>query len=319
MPRFALRVSLAFVAMGASMFAQGGTTVRRVTLLPTTKDVEIEIQATSRVTPETQVVTAPDRIVIDFPGAAPGAQLRTLPVNRGGVKAVRSGLFRSNPPVTRIVLDLNGPLPYQVFPSGSSVIVKLGQAKGSAAGAVADATPAPDEPPPPPPPVIEVRFQNGLMSVNAERTNLAAVLMEIHKQTGADVAIPAGAEQEQVVAKLGPAPARDVVASLLNGSRYNFVMVGSDNDSSLRRLILTPKGAGVVTAPMSTPAVYNYTPPPVAPPMRVSKPQPGSGEDAMPPDQEVPEQSGDQAMDAPAPEEGAPAEGAPNQGAMPPQ
>ena len=320
--RFALRGSLAFLAMGASLFAQGNVAVRQVTLLPATRDVEIEIQSTHRISPETQVVTEPDRLVIDFPGAVPSAQLRTLAVNRGGVKSVRSGLFRSNPPVTRVVLDLDGPLPYQVFPSGSSVIVKLGKAQG-AANSVAAAVPAPEEPPLPPPPVIEVHLQNGLMSLTAERTNLAAVLAEIRKQTGADVSIPAGAEQEQVVAKLGPAPTRDVVAALLNGSRYNFVLVGSDNDSSLRRLILTPKGSGMVIP--ATPAAY--TPPP-GPPARISQPQPEPENDVTQ-DQGAQEQSGDQSNEAPGnegpqPDGQAPVEGAPNQpppmpGNAPPQ
>ena len=300
--RFALRVALAFLGVGATMFAQGAATVRQVTLLPATRDVEIEIQSTQRIAPATQVVTGPDRLVIDFPGAMPGAQLRTLSINRGGVKAVRSGLFHSNPPVTRIVLDLDGPLPYQVFPSGSSVIVKLGKAGPAGNDAVAAAPPAPDEPPPPPPPVIEVHLQNGLMSVTAERTNLAAVLAEIRKQTGADVAIPAGAEQEQVITKLGPGPARDVVAALLDGSRYNFILVGSENGLGLRRLILTPKGAGMDVPPPT--AAYN---PPQGPPPRNVPPQP-SPDEGQAVEQEVPEQSGDQANDAPA-NEGAPPEG----------
>ena len=308
--RFALSVSLAFFTIAAPLLGQTSATIRQVTVLPTTKDVEIEIQSTQRITPQTLVVTGPDRIVIDFPGAAPGAQLRTLAVNRGGVKSVRSGLFRSNPPVTRVVLDLSGPTPYQIFPSGSSVIIKLG-AKTAAAGAVADNLPSMDEPPAPPPPILDVHFQNGVMSVHAERTNLAAVLTEIRKQTGGDIAIPAGAEQEPVIAKLGPAPARDVITALLNGSRYNFVMIGWDNGSSLSRLILTPKGGGVVTPPPPAPA--NSTP---APPVRIPQPQPGDSDVAtssQQSEQEVPEQSGDQANDNPAP-----AEGAPNQGAPPP-
>jgi hypothetical protein len=309
-PGFALSVSLAFFSMVASLWGQAAPTVRLVTLLPATRDVEIEIQSTHRIAPQTQVVTGPDRIVIDFPGATPGTQLRTLAVNRGGVKSVRSGLFRSNPPVTRVVLDLNGPLPYQVFRSGSSVIIKLG-AKTAAAGTVADALPSMDEPPAPPPPILDVHFQNGVMSVHAERTNLAAVLTEIRKQTGGDIAIPAGAEQEPVIAKLGPAPARDVITALLNGSRYNFVMIGWDSGSSLSRLILTPKGGGVVTSPPPAPA--NPAP---APPVRIPQPQPGDSDVAtssQQSEQEVPEQSGDQANDNPAP-----AEGTPNQGTPPP-
>ena len=135
--------------------------------------------------------------------------------------------------------------------------------------------------------------------MHAERTNLAAVLTEIRKQTGGDIAIPAGAEQEPVIAKLGPAPARDVITALLNGSRYNFVMIGWDNGSSLSRLILTPKGGGVVTPP--PPAAANPAP---APPVRIPQPQPGDSDVATSPqqsEQEVPEQSGDQSNDNPAP------------------
>jgi hypothetical protein len=286
---FARGLALSLLSMSGSAFAQSNAQVQKVVLLPSTKDVEIEIRASHRIVPQSQVVAGPDRLVLDFAGAVPGAQLRTLTVNRGGVKAVRSGLFRSNPPITRIVLDLNGPLPYQVFPSGSSVIVKLGVQSTTEAVTA----PVTNEPPPPPPPVVNVSFQNGTMSVTAERTNLAAVLTEIRKQTNAEIAIPAGAEQEPVIAKLGPGPVRDVVAALLNGSNYNFIIVGTD--SSLVRLLLSPKGSGAPYAPPPAPAAYNPTPPQrIAPP-----PQPAQPAETMPQEQEVPEQSGDQANDNP--------------------
>lgn len=288
----ALRLALAMFPLAVSAFAQSNAQVQRVVLLPTTKDVEIEIRATHRITPQTQVIAGPDRLILDFAGAAPGGQLRTLTVNRGGVKAVRTGLFRSNPPITRVVLDLTGPLPYQVFPSGSSVIVKLGQ-QSAAAGTPA-AAPVPDQPPPPPPPVLNVSFQNGVMSVTAERTNLAAVLNEIRRQTNAEIAIPAGAEQEPVIAKVGPGPVRDVVAALLNGSNYNFIIVGTD--TSLVRLLLSPKGSGAPYSPPA-PAAYNQ-----GPPTRIAPPQPVQPEETAPAEQEIPEQSGDQANDAPQPE-----------------
>ena len=144
---FALGLALAPLLMSGSAPAQSNAQVQKVLLLPSTKDVEIEIRSTHRIVPQSQVVAGPDRLVLDFAGAVPGTQLRTLAVNRGGVKAVRSGLFRSNPPITRVVLDLNGPLPYQVFPSGSSVIVKL----GTQSPAAAIPAPASNEPPPPPP------------------------------------------------------------------------------------------------------------------------------------------------------------------------
>lgn len=80
-------------------------------------------------------------------------------------------------------------------------------------------------------------FVNGLLSIHAEKATLAQVLFEVQRQTHADIAIPAGAEQEEVAADLGPAPARDVLAALLNGSHYNFIFVG--NELSLDQVILT--------------------------------------------------------------------------------
>ena len=77
--------------------------------------MEVEIQTSGApVAPDTQTLTGPDRIVVDFPGALPAAELRALKVNRGALKGVRTGLFFDNPPITRIVLDLAEPQSYQI-------------------------------------------------------------------------------------------------------------------------------------------------------------------------------------------------------------
>src|SRR5579864_3481774 len=99
--------------------------VRRVHVLGSKGAVEIEIEASDRLVPQTQVLTGPDRLVVDFPNATPGAELRSQSVNRGEVKDVRVGLFQSNPPVTRVVFDLKSPQSYQVFPYGRSVMIKV--------------------------------------------------------------------------------------------------------------------------------------------------------------------------------------------------
>jgi hypothetical protein len=67
----------------------------------------------------------------------------------------------------------------------------------------------------------------------------------VHQQTGAEIAIPAGAEQEQVVAEIGPAPAPEVLAQLLNGSRFNFLILSSTSDPrALDRVILSSRPEG---------------------------------------------------------------------------
>lgn len=256
--------------------AQNGSFVRNVAVRGGGTAIEIEIHTSgAAVSPNTQAITGPDRIVVDFPGALPASELHALNVNRGPLKSIRSGLFFNDPPITRIVLDLREPQSYQILPIPNGVVVRLGPA--SAATNVASAPPpaaptmgsghltavskvsappsvgtgvpspsavnavppVPQQPPAPPKPAVNVTFQNGLLRIQTEGGTLAEVLFEVQRQTQAEIAIPAGAEQEQVVADLGPAPARDVLASLLNGSRYNFIFVDGEQGRGLEKVILT--------------------------------------------------------------------------------
>ncbi len=118
--------------------------------------------------------------------------------------------------------------------------------------------PTPQPVPPPPPSTLEqlptsapqVSFQNGQLMIVAHNSTLGDVLRAVRNQTGANVEIPANAT-ERVVGRFGPGPARDVLASLLNGSHFNYVMLGSaTNPNALDHVIVTGK-AGDVTAPAS--------------------------------------------------------------------
>jgi rhodanese-related sulfurtransferase len=268
----------ASVQAGAQATSANGARVQHVLVRGSGAAMEVEIQTSGApVAPDTQSLTGPDRIVVDFPGALPAAELRALEVNRGALKRVRSGLFFSNPPITRIVLDLREPQSYQISTIQNAIVIKLGQENsGRGADAVAHtsdvaATPAArlqnaslpvgtkvavakvsvmashptaaplpafvNAVPSPPKPLVTVTYANGMLRIRAERATLAEVLFEVQRQTQAEIAIPAGAEQEEVFADLGPAPARDVLAALLNGSHYNFIFVG--NELTLESVILT--------------------------------------------------------------------------------
>jgi hypothetical protein len=259
-----LASSLCVVSIGAAAQVTGksGATIRAVTVLDPKNgvgkddDLELQITTSQPVTPEAQIVVGPYRLVIDFPNSSPGSELRNLLVNRGDVKGVRVGLFARNPPITRIVLDLKAPIVYQISPSGQNVIFKL----SSATRAAAIPSNLPDAVIPvaavaPPPPRVEVHFNRGLMSIHADKATLAEVLVEVRRQTGAEIQIPPGADQEQVFSDLGPASAREVMTALLNGSRFNFVVVGSESDpDGLRTLILTPKVGGGISMPAESSA-----------------------------------------------------------------
>jgi hypothetical protein len=106
----------------------------------------------------------------------------------------------------------------------------------------------------------QVTFQNGLLTIVAQNSTLGDILHAVRSQTGAAVEVPANAT-ERVVGHLGPAPARDVLASLLNGSLFNYVMLGSESDASaLERVILTPKPAGATQQSATTAAQPTYVP-----------------------------------------------------------
>ena len=254
------------LAGSASAVNSKSSVIRKVSVLAGANGTELEITTDDRITPTVQVVTGPDRLVIDFPNATPASTLRNLPIRSGEVTGVRVGLFQAAPPVTRIVVDLKMPQSYQLFPTHKSVIVKLGSPETEFE--VVTETPAQ---PVPVQPRVRVTFRNGQLKVWAEKATLAEVLNEIHRQTGADIAIPSGAEQDQVVANYGPGPAEQVIAALLNGSRFNFVTVGDPaNPAKLSSIILMPRTGGVT--PNTVPAPYRQQQP--APKPTTPPPQP---------------------------------------------
>jgi len=108
--------------------------------------------------------------------------------------------------------------------------------------------------PPPPPPTLaqlpasppKVSFQGGQLMIAAQNSTLGDILKAVRTQTGATIDYPGNAS-ERVVGNFGPAPARDVLTSLLNGSHFNYMLLGSATDpDALDRVILTAKSGGSV-------------------------------------------------------------------------
>jgi len=94
----------------------------------------------------------------------------------------------------------------------------------------------------------QVTYQNNQLTIVAPNSTLADILRAVHKQTGAEIEVPAA--PERVVTHLGPGPAREVVAELLNGSRFNYVLLGSPaDDSALTRIVLVAKSGSQEVTP----------------------------------------------------------------------
>src|SRR5262249_51166439 len=113
---------------------------------------------------------------------------------------------------------------------------------------VADTTPTPPPPPPTPeqgpssPP--EVSYQAGQLVIVARNSTMGDVLNAVKQKTGAAVEMPP-ASTERVVGKFGPGAPRDVMAQLLNGSHYDYVLLGSPADpGALKKVVLMARVSG---------------------------------------------------------------------------
>lgn len=303
--------------LAVSAAAQNGAlgSVSRVSIV-NENPLQIQIQTSKTRSPHVQMVSNPERLVIDIPNSVPGAGLHGLAVNRGGAHTIRVGAFSAKPPITRVVVDLNTPESYRVVPNASGVLVSLGTesedagtpepAIGWVSANVRNVHSAPLVQKPSARQAsrvngVSVLFSNGQLTIHAENATLSEVLFQIQKRTGAEIAIPSGTEQERVAADFGPGTASEVMGELLNGTGLNFVVVGSPSDPTQLRSVLLSRKAGDADPPSAFQTVVNNTPPSTAPvvdppnfgdsaPPPENAPQVPSPEGAPPPQTDGPEQ-----------------------------
>ncbi len=116
-----------------------------------------------------------------------------------------------------------------------------------------------------------VSYQNGLLTVDANNSTLSQVLRTVQAQTGASVEMPSSAANERVTMQVGPGRPRDVLNTLLNGSKFNYIILGMvDNPGGVQKVILTTRQTTpttVNTAQNNFPgqAQPQYQPPPEEP------------------------------------------------------
>ena len=119
-----------------------------------------------------------------------------------------------------------------------------------------------------PPTPAKVSFQDGLLAISAQNSSLGEILRDVRRLTGASIEIPQGSgANERVVTNLGPGAPRDVLAGLLNGSSFNYVMVGSSTDpTAVSTVLLTAKPlAAGETQTVANGNVYQNSPTPMTP------------------------------------------------------
>ena len=152
-----------------------------------------------------------------------------------------------------------------------------------------------------------ITYENGMLAIAAQNATLGEILRNVHQLTGATIDLPPSGANERVVVQLGPGAPRDVLAALLNGTSFNYVMMGSASDPrSVATVTLSSRPGGpaeVQTAANSAPDSEAATPfqpmrqQPMVPMRPAFRPVPGMAQ-TPPPQPVVADDDSDDSSDA---------------------
>src|SRR5437763_1004287 len=117
----ALLVSLATAQNSASPAAE----IQNLNVARAGGQTNVQVTLTSPVTPNVIVATGPDRLVLELPNTSASARQRHIPVNQDGIKGVRVGLNSADPPVTRVVIDLDEARQYRIASDGNTITLTV--------------------------------------------------------------------------------------------------------------------------------------------------------------------------------------------------
>lgn len=130
-------------------------------------------------------------------------------------------------------------------------------------------------PPPPVPPAQQnaspatIKFAQNSLSIDAQNSSLMQILNQVAHDTG--LQIEGLDRDERIYGQYGPGPVANTLTTLLNGSGYDYVLVGGNADTPPSKLLLSPAASSAsganannFTAPSSgavSPGATQPTPP----------------------------------------------------------
>jgi hypothetical protein len=101
-----------------------------------------------------------------------------------------------------------------------------------------------------------VTYRDGQLTIDAQNSTLATVLELVAQKTGAVIDIPPGSGMERIVGQTGPGRAADVLAWLLNGAPFDFVIVSSPQPPhDPTQVLLFPRNADTPAGPAPQPTI----------------------------------------------------------------
>jgi hypothetical protein len=84
-----------------------------------------------------------------------------------------------------------------------------------------------------------ITYVDGQLKIAAFDISLAEILRKVAELTGATIDVPPGANSELIpIVKLGPGPARTIVASLLTDSSFDYLIQATESDPDGLKSIL---------------------------------------------------------------------------------
>jgi hypothetical protein len=134
-------VLAALAAVPAEAAAQADTASRRlpaadvqsVMVVPGDNGPVVQIVSSRPLTPSLQTVEGPLRLVIDLPNSRLATNRRRIPFRNEQIKGVRVDQNQAQPPVVRIVVDLEGPVVYTWDAMGNRLRIRLHADQAAAA------------------------------------------------------------------------------------------------------------------------------------------------------------------------------------------
>lgn len=106
-----------------------------------------------------------------------------------------------------------------------------------------------------PPQYAPVTYRDGQIEVHANNSSLNQILRSIARLTG--LKIDGGVADQRVYGAYGPAPAATVLATLLDGTGTNLLLL-EGSASTPGRLILSPRGGGAAPPGPDSPLYAAY-------------------------------------------------------------
>ena len=110
---------------GATAQAAKHAVLRAVDVVRGNDGISIEVTAVGAVSPKVSTLKAPARVVLDLPNTVAVTEQRHIAVGSDGVDGVRVGMDGQVPPTTRVVVDLQQAMSYDLVPGSDKLVLKI--------------------------------------------------------------------------------------------------------------------------------------------------------------------------------------------------